>query len=276
MIYFLPLGDKLTASSRLRVHLVAPYLKAKVGVPEHYKKGDVLIIQKTPNLKELRKAQEQGAKVIYDIDDFYWYMSTYRTMLSEADMVTVDTETKAEDLKEYNPVVIPDALDWDGTVKTETEPGTVGWTGHGNNAQYLNAIGGIVARKYRWRLVTSKSVGEYVTFPFGYDEWSLETVDKDLSKCEMCVYYMPDDKVGQMKGMHKLLKSWAIGIPTYTSRIPDYVKAMVEAGVGEKYLVDDWEKLENTGFDERCREYAMKYKAEEVAKFWKTAIESLC
>lgn len=277
MIYFLPLGDHLVASSRLRVHLVAPHLNATVGVPERYEPGDTLIIQKVHAPDELLKAKSQGAKVIFDIDDYYWYRRAYEWMVEQADLVTVDTDSKKEEILKIRKdcVVIPDCLDWDGTRKTETKWGTIGWTGHGNNAEYLNAVGKEVLKTYHWRLVTSDDVGKFVNFPFTFRKWSLETVDKDLADCEFTAYYMPDEIVGNLKGMHKVLKSWAIGLPCYTSRVPDYVKAMEEAGVGEKYLVDDWSKLENKGFDEKCREYALTFKPEVIAQIWQKTIASL-
>jgi len=275
MIHFIPLGDIETASSRLRVHLVAPHLGASVGIPKNYSKGDVLIIQKTPEIKELRKAKAAGASVIYDIDDYLWFLGTYRNMIHEADVVTVDSQAKADDIEAttgVKPLVIPDALDWDGTVATETQKGVIGWTGHANNAEYLNPIGREVAKRYTWRMITSDDIGKFINFSFTFKKWSRATVDKDMAECEFSVYYLPEDKVGQLKGMHKLLKSWAIGIPCYTSRMPDYVKAMKEAGVGEKYLIDDWSKLENIGFDKRCKEYALKFKPELIAELWKKAI----
>lgn len=275
MIHFIPLGDRETASSRLRVHLIAPHLGASVGIPKQYSKGDTLIIQKTPEIGELEKAHESGAKVIYDIDDYLWHLGTYKRMILEADLVTVDSQAKAENIElvtGVKAVVIPDALDWDGTVANDTEKKVIGWTGHGNNAEYLNPIGGELSKRFTWRMITSDDVGKFINFPFSFKKWSLETVDKDLAKCEFSVYYLPDDIVGNLKGMHKLLKSWAVGIPCYTSRMPDYVKAMKEAGVGEKYLVDEWSKLENIGFDEKCREYALTFKSELISELWKQAI----
>lgn len=277
MIYVIPLGGIETASSRLRVHALKPFIDFSFDLPSKYEKGDVLIIQKVHNPDELRKAQSQGAKVIFDIDDYYWYRDAYRKMVELADEVTVDTEEKAKEILKIRKTVkvVPDCLDWDGTTADTPTKGLIGWTGYANNAESLNPIGGIVSRKYRWKLVTSDDIGKYVNFAFVYQKWKLDTVDKELAKCEMTAYHLPDEVVGNVKGMHKLLKSWAIGIPCYTSRMPDYVKAMEEAGVGEKYLVDDWSKLQNIGFDERCREYAMKYRVEEVAKQWKEVIKNV-
>jgi hypothetical protein len=100
-------------------------------------------------------------------------------------------------------------------------------------------------------------------------------VDKYLAECDLGIYYLPDREFEQCKGMHKLLKNWAIGIPTYTSPMPDYVKAMEEAGVGEKYLVkniEDWKDIKFVPFDEKCREYAMQFEASKVAKQWQSIL----
>jgi hypothetical protein len=50
---------------------------------------------------------------------------------------------------------------------------------------------------------------------------------------------------------------------------------MKEAGVGEKYLVDDWSKLKNIGFDEKCYQYAMRFTSDRIAELWVNTIKSL-
>lgn len=278
-LYYLPIGDWNTASSRLRVYKIQPHIENSfIGVPEKYEQGDVLIIQKTPAIDELRKAKAEGAKVIYDIDDYYWDNPQFMKMIDECDLVTVDTEKKKEMLlKKWDSgkemAVIPDCLDWDGTVRGEFEKGIIGWTGYGNNSQYLNPVKDKLPMTLR--LITSadwfnylKAQGEEVQSR----PWSVEMVDKYLAECELGMYYLPDGEFEQCKGMHKLLKNWAIGLPTYTSPMPDYVKAMQEAGVGEKYLVkniDDWKNIKPIEFDEKCREYAYKFKPEIIAELWK-------
>ena len=270
MIYSVLWGNQNTASTRLRIlniaHLIKDYM---IGVPENYEKGDVVIIQKKADLAELEKAHKEGAKVIYDIDDYYWTQPEYLKMVQQADLVTTDTEEKARVLKydNKNVIVIPDSLDWDGTVKKETKGNVIGWTGYGNNSQYLNDID--LPKKFDLRLIASPDWTQYYKDLNAQSRpWSLAMVDKYLAECDLGIYYMPDEKLENMKGCHKLIKNWAIGLPTYTSRIPDYVKAMKEAGVGEKYLVDDWSKLKNIGFDEKCREYALKFKPEVIARLW--------
>jgi hypothetical protein len=299
MIFYYPIGDERTASSRLRVYNIQPFIEnSYIGIADEYKKGDTLIIQKTPQIEELRKAKSQGAKVIYDIDDFYWDRPQFCKMLDECDIITCDTEKKKEYLRrqwaEKEIVVIPDSLDWDGTmidirdgtryiskksdsnepgitVREEDCKGIIGWTGYGNNSSYLNPILDIIPKEFKIRLITDTTFLQYIKAPalnVQSRPWSLEMVDKYMAECEMGIYYLPDGEFEQCKGMHKLLKNWAIGIPTYTSRMPDYVKAMKEAGVGEKYLVDDWSKLKNIGFDEKCRDYAFKFSAKNISKLW--------
>jgi len=276
--YYIPIGDELTASSRLRVFNIQPFIPdSKIGVPKRYKKGDTLIIQKNPQIEELRRAKKQGARVIYDIDDYYWDNPQFMKMIDEADLITCDTEKKKEMLlTKWNSgkemVVIPDSLDWDGTTKENYEhKGIIGWTGYGNNSQYLNAID--IPKEFNLRIISTTDWWDYYKDKHIQSRpWSLTMVDKYLAECDLGIYYLPEREFELCKGEHKLLKNWAIGLPTYTSRMPAYVKAMKEAGVGEKYLVDDWSKLKDISSEEdikKCREYAIKFKAENIAKLWK-------
>lgn len=282
MIFFRPIGDKNTASSRLRVWNIQPHVpESHVAIAEEYKKGDILIVQKIPDIEELRKAKKQGAKVIYDIDDYYWSDEKYLEMIHEADHVTVDTEEKQKMLKGVREVtVIPDSLDWDGTKKEKAGSGVIGWTGFGNNSQYLNDISDKLPLPIR--LVTTPDWPQYIHQSKGENiqsrPWSLEMVDKYLAECDLGLYYLPERDFENCKGMHKLLKHWAIGIPTYTSPMPDYVKAMKEAGVEQKYLVKDvggWKNIKAVPFEEKLREYALKFEAGEIAKQWTSLFSRL-
>jgi len=274
MIYYLPWGDKKIASSRLRVYNIAPYLDASFDLPEEYQKDDVLIIQKTPNYAELKRAKSQGAKVIYDIDD--WYdQPAYKRMMEEADLVTVDTEYKLKLVP--NAEVIPDSLDWSGLIKINYSKGKLmGWTGYGNNAHYLNKI--VIPLKkqgFKLRLITTKDYINYFAGVCEFRQWSLQSVDKELTECDYGVYCLKNDDFSQSKGMHKLLKNWAIGLPTYVTPIPDYVRAVKEAGVNENCLVKDWEHLKPIKFEPQMREYALEYLPIKIAELWKKAISKL-
>lgn len=281
MIYSILWGDNNTASTRLRVLNIAHYIDGYVlGIPQDspdmscgkngYTKDDTLIIQKKVALDELKKAKKAGARVIYDIDDYY-DSPDFMEMIKNADVVTVDTEEKKKWLKKYNVVVIPDSLDWDGTIKkTYEHNGIVGWTGYGNNTHYLNKL--TLPKGLQLRLITDNH-WNYYTGLAQSRPWSLAMVDKYLSECDLGVYYLPKEKFCEVKGMHKLLKNWAIGLPTYTTAMPDYVKAMEEAGVGTQYIIKSGKEIKDIEFDTRLREYALKYSASNIAKLWEKVIK---
>lgn len=282
MIFFRPINDRNTASSRLRVWNIQPFIpNSKVAIADKYTKDDTVVIQKIPDIELLKTAKSQGARVIYDIDDFYWSDAKYHEMLDECDHITVDTEVKKEMIEKFENLkgkvtVIPDSLDWDGTKKESYGQGVIGWTGYGNNSQYLNDI---LPLPIPLRLITTSDWTQYIHQGKADNvqsrPWSIAMVDKYLAECDLGLYYLPEREFEQCKGMHKLLKNWAIGIPTYTSPMPDYVKAMKEAGVGEKYLVkniEDWKDIKFVPFDEKLREYAMKFQAENIAKQWQNIL----
>lgn len=270
MIFFRPIQDRNTASSRLRVWNIQPFIPdSQIAIANKFTQDDTVVIQKIPDIELLKKAKAEGARVIYDIDDKY-DTPEYMAMIEGADVVTVDTEEKKKWIPQA--VVIPDSLDWDGTQKEKGEQ-VIGWTGYGNNSQYLNDI--LPYLPFPIRLIATSDWPQYIHKDRAENvqsrPWSLEMVDKYLAECDLGIYYLPDREFEQCKGMHKLLKNWAIGIPTYTSPMPDYVKAMKEAGVGEKYLVkniEDWKDIKIVPFDEKCRDYAMQFTAEEIAKQW--------
>lgn len=286
MIYSQTWGDENTASSRLRVFNIQPHIKNYyIGSPEEtasydmsnyksgYQKGDVLIIQKVPIIDELRKAQKDGCKVIYDIDDDYIDKPEFKVMIEEADLVTVDTEEKKKLIPKA--VVIPDSLDWDGTIKQKYEhKGIIGWTGYSNSAHYLDNL--VVPEGMKLRLITKP---DWVYLSKRTESqcrpWSLAMVDKYLSECDLGVYFLPKERFCDVKGMHKLLKNWAIGLPTYTTSMPDYVKAMHEAGVGDKYIIKTGKEIKDLPFDEKLRDYAFKYKPEIIKTLWENAIQKV-
>ncbi len=276
MIYFLPWGNRDTASSRLRVYNVLPYLEAKIGVPKNYKKGDVLIIQKALNMYELKRAQDAGVPVIYDIDDNYLDKQEFFDMAEEADIVTVGSVF----FRQYYPTapIIDDTLDWDGTEKVQPEfpPDNpkVGWHGYGN-LNYVSHIAPILKKRgYRIRTIVGK---DYLPFYSEYDSmvWSLDTIDKDLAECDLCCFYLPDDDFSQAKGMNKLIKAWAIGLPCFVSPTPEYERVMKEAGV-EGFIVTDWETHDFTKpWEPKMREYALRFSGEEIAKQWMAVVNIL-
>lgn len=274
MNYFIPWGDKNTASSRLRVLSVAPYMKDTViGTPDSYKNGDVLIIQKALRMDELKKAQLQGAKVIYDIDDNYMNQKPFVEMAESADMVTVGSSY----FHRYFPdaPVIDDSLDWDGTKKKDYTPTKlVGWHGYGN-LNYIQGIAPVLQEKgYKIRtIVGDLYVGHYTQYDV--KGWNLETVDKYLSECDFVAIYLPDDDFSQAKGMNKLIKSWAIGLPCYVSYMPEYDRVFKESGI-RGFTVRNWDMHDySQPWTPAMRKYALKFHPKHIAKQWEAAIKLL-
>ncbi len=273
-IFFIPWGDESIASSRLRVYPVLPLLKASLKLPKTYKKGDVLIIQKALRMEELKKAQSQGAKVIYDIDDNYMDKMEFVQMCEEADLVTVGSSY----FHRYYPdaPVIDDVLDWDGTKKKNGTSNLAGWHGYGNHA-YINAISLILEKKgYKVRTIVSKGyMPEYIDNGYDVKEWDLKTIDQNLAECDFLTFFLGDDDFSQAKGMNKLIKAWAIGIPAFVTYTQEYDRVFTESGI-TGFMVRNWDTHDfSKPWTPAMRKYALTFSPEHTASQWLKAIERL-
>ena len=274
MIYFIPWGDENTASSRLRVYNVLPYLKASLELPKKYKKSDVLIIQKALRPDEMARAQADGAKVIYDIDDNYLDKREFVTMAENADLVTVGSSYFHRWFPDAP--VIDDSLDWDGTEKKLGKTNLVGWHGYGTNA-YINAIAPVLENKgYKIRTIVCKEYMQpYIDDGYDVKEWKLDTIDKDLAECDFHASFLGDDDFSQAKGMNKLIKAWAIGVPAFVTYTPEYDRVFRESGI-KGFMVRDWSTHDFTQpWTPAMREYALRFHPRVIAKQWLDAIKLL-
>jgi len=272
MIYFIPWGDETIASSRLRVYKPLKYMKdATLKLPEKYKKGDILIIQKAIRHDEMAKAQAQGAKVIYDIDDNYMDKPDFVRMAENADLVTVGSHF----FRRYFPdaPVIDDSLDWDGTMKKgKKKNNLVGWHGYGNSA-YINAIAPVFQQKgMKIKTIVSKPyMGHYSQYEV--KEWKLDTIDKELAECDFLAFYLELDDFSQAKGMNKLIKGWAIGLPVYVSYTPEYDRVFTESGI-RGFMVRNWDTHDfSKKWTPAMRKYALRFHPKRIAKQWYDAIK---
>lgn len=273
MIFYIRWGTNGTASTRLRVNQIAPHLgEHSFTLPSEYQRDDVLIVQKQTAIQELRKARRQGAVVLYDIDDDWLDRASVQEMITEADLVTAGSHALHERVPRS--VLVDDSLDWDGTTKNKDGDGKlVGWTGYASSAEYLDEIAPhLLAQGYRIRLITSSDYQTYFKSPCQYVVWSPVTVDASLAECDLCAYYLPQTQFTYSKGMNKLLKSWAIGIPCAVSPMPEYARAVSEAGVDPACLIHDWANLPDLKWEPAMREYALTFSPERVAEQWKHAI----
>jgi hypothetical protein len=280
MIYFLPLGNRDIASSRLRVHQIAPYLDIEYSFvfPGKFKERDILVIQKKPRLRELEKAKREGAKVIYDIDELWVEEPSVQQMIEKANVVTTDTEYKKNKyLKEA--VVIPDSLDWSGAIKHDyaDKIKLLGWTSYGNTTPYFKAVYAKLRSCYDFLIASSPNFFDYFEEDIRviFYPWSLEDVDKNLAKADAGIIPLFADEFCKCKSMHRLLKFWAIGLPCYVSPTSDYEKAVSEAGADKKCLVTDWSNLPDIEWDEKLREYAFQYHPKNIAKLWSSLLKEM-
>lgn len=273
MLYIIPWRkNKQVASCRLRVFSILPLLDLDYSftLPKQYHKDDILFIQKVTNLKELKRAKSFGIKVVFDIDDMYLNKPLYKEMIESADIITVATEEmKSRFLP--NSVVIPNCLDWSGFKKKEgSQKNLLSWTSYGNNARFLNVAYDKLNRQgYKILAITSPDYKNYFSKQVEYVEWSLDTIDQNLSKAEAGLICLPNNDFCVVKSMHKLLKYWAIGMPCYATLMPDYVKAVNESGASQNCLVSDWDNLKDIEWSESLREYALQYTPVNIAPLWK-------
>jgi hypothetical protein len=274
MIYFIPWGDMNAASSRLRVFKIQPHIpNSSLTLPDEFREGDILIVQKKVVPHIIKRAKLQGAKVIYDIDDNYLADPAVRQCIQNADLVTVGSSY----LKELLPdsIVIDDCLDWDGTEKQDyTEKGLVGWHGYGNSKYLFNIADTLEKRGYKIRAIVNDNFAEDYE-RFDRKTWNLGTIDNHLAECDFTTFYLPDDEFAQAKGMNKLIKSWAIGQPAFVSPMPEYERVMDEAGV-TGFIVTDWKKHDfSKKWEKKMRDYALRFSPEEMSKQWLSAISKL-
>jgi hypothetical protein len=274
-IFFIPWGNENTASSRLRVYKPIQYMKkASLKLPKEYKKGDVLIIQKALRYDEMIKAQSEGAKVIYDIDDNFMDKMEFVKMGEQADMVTVGSSF----FHRYYPdaPVIDDSLDWDGTTKVEGDHKRLGWHGYGTHA-YINAIAPVFEKKgYQIRTIVGEEfMPHYQADGYEVKKWELSTIDKNLAECDLLAFFLGDDDFSQAKGMNKLIKGWAIGLPVYVTYTQEYDRAFRESGI-KGFMVRNWETHDFTKpWIPEMREYALKFHPKRIAKQWEDAVKLL-
>ncbi len=106
-------------------------------------------------------------------------------------------------------------------------------------------------------------------------KWSLDTIDTYISETDMNVIYLPDDDFSQAKGMNKLIKAWAIGVPCYFSYMPEYDRVVRESGI-EGFMVRNWDLHDfSKPWTPAMRKYALKFHPKQIAKQWEAAIKKL-
>lgn len=240
-INFTTLGDRTTASSRLRAWMIADWLNqharvASVGAEDIAR---IEVFQKQQNFPRLRRAKRAGATVVFDFDDNYLLAEVgtrndvLRFMLG-ADLVMVGSQALYEEAVQHhddvylfqNPIDV--ALD---APAREERPwrGDLVWFGNRTNLTALEETG----------------LGDRVaTITQGGDlEWRVETIDADLTRFDLAVLPVRESQWTLSKNANRMLKCAALKVPFLASRTPEHQRTVEQLGLSSRYLVDydgDW------------------------------------
>ena len=244
----LPIGDRDTASSRIRCFRLMEFLPDGFDVRplvEVLEDGDtdfdVLYVQKAayPYVVEMcRNALELGIKVLYDIDDPFglYHGMSEEEMCAVATAVTVDTEERAAVVREVaaGPVhVVPDALDYldeprrNGRVPPR--PKSLVTFGNVESLSATSPFMGEVPAPYQ---------KAYIGRPAGqiddceYVEWNLDTFIDELARFDLALLVHADDDAGKAKSNNRLLVAMSAGVPTLVSDTAAYAETVREVGFG--------------------------------------------
>ena len=232
-IAYFPLGGRTVASSRLRVWKIADAL-ARQGHTVLFAPSDAkvqtcqaAVVQKRMDLgPRMQRWRAAGVKVVWDIDDYHPYQPP-------ADVVTIG----AERLRELYPqgVSIPDALDVkpDSPIKDKHgELRRVCWFGISENQYHAQHVYE-ACQELDLELTIIMEPGPRRFAQARYVRWSLETVDREITACDLaaCSYVFDGKWPAQWvaaKGENRLFKAWALGMPVIGTPIQAYVDAGLE------------------------------------------------
>lgn len=236
------IGDRLTASSRLRALNLEPYL-AEAGHVVRMNRGDrcdVYVCQKTRPFAVLQSFKAANALCVYDLDDNFLAIGPEGhglkdevvAFINAVDVVTVGSRHLLQAVGKYHPsvFVFENAVDVSSTdlVRAKTaELSHIGW--FGNPA-------GIV----QLRLVDSSE--PITTITRGGDiEFDIATVDKKLTKFDLLLFPVERDEWNLAKNANRMIKSIALGVPILASAVPEHVDAAKRLGLDDRFLISEGE-----------------------------------
>lgn len=240
-------GTRETASSRLRAWKIAHGLEERgheAQVGECRWEGtevDVWVFQKKRDFESLKCAQAGGGMVVFDFDDNYLLKDVgtrheILAFMNAADLVTVGSPAlleEARDLHERvflfeNPI---DVLDEDVCKEQCEWHGRLVWFGNRTN---LPALDGICEERHITRITSD---GDF--------EWSLETIDEDLTGFDLALLPVTSSEWRSAKNANRLLKCIALGLPALASAAPEHVRVADIIGLPELLLIAEGESWED-------------------------------
>ena len=310
-ISFLPAGSEDTASSRIRVYslqkaMARQGVSAAVGFePE----SDVVVVQKkvTDEILNLAgKAKDQGAAVVYDVDDLssaldYWTSPEhFRAMLELADLITTDTAGHREFLMSNcgasRVEIVPDCIDYypDGPCPLLTKdavPLRVMWFGSISNIDLFEKYAGILRSIPDVEVVVmtgAESIRDYAAAHSGITvvPWSRSGFIESLQSCHLTCLMHDGSEIDRAKSNNKMITSIHWGVPAAVSRTPEYERTAREAAIEDALFEDDRELrvvVERFRSAETRRNYLVRaqqtlwerYSPEAVARQFQNMMEKL-
>lgn len=255
-ILAVPIADRATASSRLRlhdlVHLLPRHFDTTVLRPrdpahlhsQEPSRFDLLYVQKdaTPTVVEFaRRAADAGVPVVYDIDDDFgcWSGMDEAAMCELASLVTVDSQQRAAAVRPAagGPVtVLPCMID------AATDPHRALLPNHpADQVRVVSSFGNLpslrAARAYL--RAVPPGLDTYVVGPAGCHAelggmrvvaFRLDTFVRDLSASDVFLLAHGTHEAA-LKDNNRLIMGMSLGIPSLVSATPAYTDTLAELGL---------------------------------------------
>jgi len=265
-ISFLPAGSEDTASSRIRVYSLQKAM-AKLGVCATVgfePKSHVVVVQKKVTdeiLNLVGQAQNQGAAIVYDVDDLssaldYWTSPAhFAGMLELADLITTDTTGHREFLMRNcgasRVEIVPDCIDYypDSPCPVLTKdaaPLRVMWFGSISNIDLFEKYAGVLRSIPDVEVVVmtgAESVREYAAAHSGITvvPWSRSGFTETLQSCHLTCLMHDGSEIDRAKSNNKMITSIHWGVPAAVSRTPEYERTAREAAIEDSLFEGDRE-----------------------------------
>jgi len=248
-IGFLKNGSIVTASTRIRVDYVLPYMKDAIASnnPSDLKDCDVIIFQKRYKEEDCRWARffkKCNKKVIFDLTDPVWdkdYPAVYfpithdkeeyfNMMIQLSDCITFPTfkleSMFLETFGKYNTKVVLDRIDLSlhqyPKVHEDKKQYIILWHGTKFSISHIDLVRNDLeklAKEVNFKLVIIYEKGgeqlkPFKNFEVEYKIWDINTINQEILNADITINPHPENSY---KSNNKCVKSWALGVPCITN-----------------------------------------------------------
>jgi len=236
-VNFNTFGDRNTGSSRLRAWMLADELATRghrVTV-NGARLASIEVFQKVRNRSRIEAALEQGAHVVFDLDDNYFLegvgardeVVATMNLASEVTVGSYKLKISAEQFHDRvrlfeNPLDVPPGT---SPRPQRTWQGRIGWFGNRTN---LAALDDTDLRQHHNVVTVTRG---------GTIEWRLDTIDDTLKGFDLVVLPASDSEWGLSKNANRLLKCVALGVPALIAETPEHARVAGLLGLPDWLLV---------------------------------------